>query len=48
MTLAGSEPAVPAGSWPQTLALDHSATGIGQTEFNTHTKLQEKLQFFVF
>ena len=26
---AGFEPAIPAGDWPQTLALDRSATGIG-------------------
>ena len=38
---AGLEPATPASDWPQTLALDRSATGIGtirSPDFEAHSE----------
>ena len=33
MPRAGFEPAFPASEWPQTYALDHATTGIGELFF---------------
>jgi len=43
MPPAGFEPAIPASEWPQTHALDHSATGIGTWTNRTLLKHKRKL-----
>ena len=35
MPPAGFEPAIPAGEWPETYALDRTATGTGETIHNS-------------